>query len=38
MKSAYHAKTETSQNFQRVEYLVSLSFEGICGEEAFRCR
>ena len=34
--SNYFATNETSQKFQRVEYMVSLSGTDICGEEDFR--
>ena len=32
------ATNETSQKFQIVEYMISLSGTGTCGEEYFRCR
>ena len=32
------ATKETFQKFQRVEYMISLSGTGICGEENFRWR
>jgi len=32
------AMIETSQKFQRVEYMISVSGTGTCGEEDFRCR
>ena len=34
----YLATNETSPKFQRVEYMMSLSGTGTCGEADFRCR